>query len=82
MQIKFVVTFNFIINPLDSCDWCHLNLRRHNFYFQLSNTVVTVALFVVIAAAVVASVVVPVVVVAVGKNVQASKTALNYFPYS
>ena len=62
------------------CDWCHLNLR-HNFDFQLCNTVVTVALFVVVAVTVVASVVVTV-LVAVGKNAQASKTALNYFPYS
>ena len=44
----------------------HLNLRRHNFDFHLSNTVVAVDLFVVIAAA---AVVVPV-VVAVGKDIQ------------
>ena len=46
-------------------NWSHLNLRRHNFDFHLSNTVVAVDLFVVIAAAVV----VPV-VVAVGKDIQ------------
>ena len=45
----------------------YLNLRRHNFDFHLSNTVVAVDLFVVVVAA--AAVVVPV-VVAVGKNVQ------------
>ena len=48
-------------------NWSHLNLRRHNFDFHLSNTVVAVDLFVVVVAA--AAVVVPV-VVAVGKNVQ------------
>ena len=46
-------------------NWSHLNLYRHNFDFHLSNTVVAVDLFVVIAAAVV----VPV-VVAVGKDIQ------------
>ena len=46
-------------------NWSHLNLRRHNFDFHLSNTVVAADLFVVIAAAVV----VPV-VVAVGKDIQ------------
>ena len=45
----------------------HLNLGRHNFDFHLSNTVVAVDLFVVVAAA--AAVVVP--VVAVGKDIQA-----------
>ena len=47
-------------------NWSHLNLGRHNFYFHLSNTVVAVDLFVVVAAA---AVVVP--VVAVGKDIQA-----------
>ena len=46
-------------------NWSHLNLRRHNFDFHLSNTVVAVDLFVVVVAA--AAVVVHV-VVAVGKN--------------
>ena len=45
-------------------NWSHLNLRRHNFDFHLSNTVVAAA------AAAAAAVVVPV-VVAVGKNIQA-----------
>ena len=48
-------------------NWSHLNLRRHNFDFHLSNTVVAVDLFVVVVAA--AAVVVPV-VVAVGKDIQ------------
>ena len=48
-------------------NWSHLNLRRHNFDFHLSNTVVAVDLFVVAA---VAAVVVPV-VVAVVKDIQA-----------
>ena len=48
-------------------NWSHLNLGRHNFDFHLSNTVVAVDLFVVVAAA--AAVVVP--VVAVGKDIQA-----------
>ena len=43
-------------------NWSHLNLRRHNFDFHLSNTVV--------AAAAAAAVVVPV-VVAVVKDIQA-----------
>ena len=47
-------------------NWSHLNLRRHNFDFHLSNTVVAVDLFVVVVAA---AVVVPV-VVAVGKDMQ------------
>ena len=47
--------------------WSHLNLRRHNLDFHVCNTVVGVALFVVVA---VVAVIVPV-VVAVGKNVQA-----------
>ena len=47
-------------------NWPHLNLRRHIFDFNLSNAVVAVNLFVVIAAA---AVVVPV-VVAVGKDMQ------------
>ena len=47
-------------------NWSHLNLRRHNFDFYLSNTVVAVELFVVVA---VAAVVVPV-VLAVGKDMQ------------
>ena len=58
--------------------WSHLNLRRHNFDFHLCNTVVAVALFVVVA--VVAAVVVPV-VVAVSNNVQAQQTVVNCFPY-
>ena len=41
-------------------NWSHLNLRRHNFDFHLSNTVVAAA----------AAVVVPV-VVAVVKDIQA-----------
>ena len=48
-------------------NWPHLNLRRHNFDFHLSNTVMAVDLFVVGAAA---AVVVLVVVVAVGKDIQ------------
>ena len=47
-------------------NWSYLNLRRHNFDFNLCNAVVAVDLLVVVAAA---AVVVPV-VVAVGKNVQ------------
>ena len=50
----------------DGLNWPHLNLRPHNFDYHLSNTVVAVDLFVVIAAA---AVVVPV-VVAVGKDIQ------------
>ena len=49
-------------------NWSHLNLRRHNFVFHLSNTVLAVDLFIVVAAA--AAVVVPV-VVAVVKDIQA-----------
>ena len=47
-------------------NWSHLNLRRHNFDFHLSNTVVDVDLFVAVAAA---AVVVP--AVAVVKDIQA-----------
>ena len=47
-------------------NWPHLNLRRHNFDFHLSNTVMAVDLFVVGAAAAV----VVLVVVAVGKDIQ------------
>ena len=57
--------------------WSHLNLRRHNFDFHLSNTVVAVDLFVVAA---VAAVVVPV-VVAIAKDIQAQQTVLNCFSY-
>ena len=32
-------------------NWSHLNLRRHNFDFHLSNFVLAVDLFVVVAAA-------------------------------
>ena len=46
------------------------NLRRHNFDFYLSNTVVAADLFVVVDVAVAAAVVVPV-VVAVVKDIQA-----------
>ena len=46
-------------------NWSHLNLRRHNFDFHLSNTVVAVDLFVVVVAA--AAVVAPV-AIAVGKD--------------
>ena len=49
-------------------NWFHLNLRRHNFDFHLSNTVLVVDLFAIVAAA--AAVVVPV-VVAVVKDIQA-----------
>ena len=48
-------------------NWSHLNLRRHNFDFHLSNTVMSVDSFVVVAAA--TAVVVPV-AVAVGKDTQ------------
>ena len=48
-------------------NWSHLNLRRHNFDFHLSNTVLAVDLFVIVVAA--AAVVVPV-VVAFGKDIQ------------
>ena len=54
-------------------NWSHLNLRRHNFYFYLSNTVVAADLFVVVdvvVVAVAAAVVAPV-VVAVVKDIQA-----------
>ena len=47
-------------------NWTHLNRRRHNFNFHLSNTVAAVDLFAIIAAAAVG---VPV-VVAVGKDMQ------------
>ena len=57
-------------------NWSHLNLGRHNFDFHLSNTVLAVDLFVVVAAA---AVVVPV-VVAVVKDIQALQTVLNCFP--
>ena len=50
-------------------NWSHLNLRRHNFDFNLCNTVVAVDLFVV-AVVVAAAAAVVVHVVAVGKNVQ------------
>ena len=50
-------------------NWSHLNLRRHNFVFHLSNTVLAVDLFIVVVAAA-AAVVVPV-VVAVVKDIQA-----------
>ena len=46
-------------------NWSHLSLRRHNFDFHLSDTVVAVDLFVIVTAAVV----VPV-VFAVGRNIQ------------
>ena len=49
-------------------NWSHLNLRRHIVDFHLSNTVMSVDLFVIVVAAA-AAVVVPV-AVAVGKNVQ------------
>ena len=54
-------------------NWSHLNLRRHNFYFYLSNTVVAADLFVVVDVAVVAvaAAVVAPVVVAVVKDIQA-----------
>ena len=45
-------------------NWPHLNVRRQNFDFHLSNTVVAVDLFVIAAAAVVVHV-----VVAVGKDI-------------
>ena len=41
-------------------NWSHLNLRRHNFDFHLSNTILAVDLFVVVA-----------VVVAAVKDIQA-----------
>ena len=47
-------------------NWSHLNLCRHNFDFHISNTVVAVDLFVLVAAA---AIVVPV-VVAVGKDMR------------
>ena len=49
-------------------NWSHLNLRRHIVDFHLSNTVMSVDLFVIVVAAA-GAVVVPV-AVAVGKNVQ------------
>ena len=36
-------------------NWSHLNLRRHNFDFHLSNFVLAVDLFVVVAVVVVAA---------------------------
>ena len=49
----------------------YLNLRRHNFDFHLSNTVVAVDLFVAVAVADVADgAIVNPVVVAVGKDIQ------------
>ena len=51
-------------------NWSHLNLRRHNFDFHLSNTVLAVDLFVVAVVAA-AAVVVPVVVVVVVKDIEA-----------
>ena len=50
-------------------NWSHLNLRRHNFVFHLSNTVLAVDLFIVVVVAAAAAVVVP--VVAVVKDIQA-----------
>ena len=53
-------------------NWSHLNLRRHNFDFHLSNTVLAANLFAVVAvvvAAAAAAVVVPVVAVIV-KDIQ------------
>ena len=35
-------------------NWSHLNLRRHNFDFHLSNTILAVDLFVVVAVVVAA----------------------------
>ena len=49
-------------------NWSHLNLRRHIVDFHLSNTVMSVDLFVIVIVAATA-VVVPV-AAAVGKNVQ------------
>ena len=54
-------------------NWSHLNLRRHNFDFHLSNTVLAANLFAVVAvvvAAAAAAVVVPV-VAAIVKDIQA-----------
>ena len=53
-------------------NWSHLNLRRHNFDFHLSNTVLAVDLFAVIAVVVVvaAAAVVVSVVAAVVKDIQ------------
>ena len=53
-------------------NWSHLNLRRHNFDFNLSSTVLAVDLFVAVAIVIVAAaaVVIPV-VVAVVKDIQA-----------
>ena len=51
-------------------NWAHLNLRRHNFDFHLSNTVLAVDLFVVAVVVAAAAVVVPV-AVAVVKDIEA-----------
>ena len=51
-------------------NWSHLNLRRHNFDFHLSNTVLAVDLFVVAVVVAAAAVVVPV-AVAVVKDIEA-----------
>ena len=52
-------------------NWSHLNLRRRNFDFHLSNTVLAVDLFVVVAGVVGAAAVVVPAVVAVVKDIQA-----------
>ena len=52
-------------------NWSHLNLCRHNFDFHLSNTILAVDLFVVVAVVVAAAAVVAPVVVAVVKDIQA-----------
>ena len=49
-------------------NWSHLNLRRHIVDFHLSNTVMSVDLFVIVVVA--AAAVVVSVAIAVGKNAQ------------
>ena len=67
------------LSPLEACEatkdkkdvvsnWSHLNLRPHIVDFHLSNTVMSVDLFVIIVVA--AAAVVVSVAAAVGKNVQ------------
>ena len=62
-------------------NWSHLNIRRQNLDFDLSNTVVAIDLFLVVAVAVAAAAVVIPVFVAVGKDTHKQWTFLNCCPY-
>ena len=78
--LRKLITFTCTdLSPLKACEatkdkkdvvsnWSHLNLRRHIVDFHLSNTVMSVDLFVIVVVA--AAAVVVSVAIAVGKNVQ------------